>query len=70
MATSLTSDLRKLYAVLLAVSTAVTFVLSAVFDALALRARRRRAGDRPAVVEAAEVPRRPHRIGTSVSSEQ
>jgi hypothetical protein len=60
--TSLTSEFWKLFAVLLAVSTAVTFVLSAVFDALALRTRRRRADDRPAVVEAAEVPRRPDRI--------
>lgn len=61
MSTSLTSEFWK-FAVLLAVSTAITFVLSAVFDALALRTQRRRAGDRPAVVEAAEIPRQPDRI--------
>ncbi|WP_130437847.1 hypothetical protein [Streptomyces sp. BK239] len=62
MATSLTSEFWKLFADLLAVSTAVTFVLSAVLDALALRTQRRRAGYRPAGVEAAEAPRRPDRI--------
>ena len=62
MATSLTLDFRKLFAALLVVSVVVTFVLSAVFDALVLRALRRRADRRPAVVGAAEVPRRPDRI--------
>lgn len=62
MATSLTSEFWKLFGVLLAVSMAVTFVLSAVFDALALRTQRRRAGHRPAVVVAAEAPRLPDRV--------
>ncbi|EKX67823.1 hypothetical protein STRIP9103_07475 [Streptomyces ipomoeae 91-03] len=62
MATSPTSEFWKLFAVLLAVSTTVTFVLRAVLDALALRTQRRRADRRPAAVERAEVPRRPDRI--------
>ncbi|MDH6522176.1 hypothetical protein [Streptomyces sp. SAI-090] len=62
MATSLTSESWKLFAVLLVVSSATTFVLSAVFDALALRTLRRRADPRPTWVGAAEAPRRPDRI--------
>lgn len=67
MTTSLNSEFWRLFAVLLVVSTAVTFVLSALFDALALRTQRRHAGRRPAEVGTAEVgtaevPRRPDRI--------
>ncbi|MFK4104256.1 hypothetical protein ACI2L1_30065 [Streptomyces sp. NPDC019531] len=62
MATSLTSEFWKLFAVLLVVSMAVGFVLSAVFDALALRTQRRRAERRQADVGTAEAPRRPDRI--------
>lgn len=62
MATSLTSEFWKLFAVLLVVAVAVTFVLSAVLDALALRTQQRRADRRRADVGAAEAPRRLDRI--------
>lgn len=42
MGTSLTPEFWRLFAVLLVVSMAVTFVLSAALDALVLRAQRRR----------------------------
>lgn len=43
MGTTLTPDFWRLFAVLLVIATAVTFVVSAVLDALALRMLRRRA---------------------------
>jgi hypothetical protein len=58
----LTSEFWKLFASLLVLSSAVTFVLSAVFDALALRTLRHCAARRPTCVGAAEAPRRPDRI--------
>ncbi|WP_078629351.1 hypothetical protein [Streptomyces sp. 142MFCol3.1] len=42
MGTSLTPDFWKLFAALLAISTAATFVVSAALDALVLRLQRRR----------------------------
>ncbi|MFF9036100.1 hypothetical protein ACF090_11580 [Streptomyces sp. NPDC014892] len=51
MATAPTSEFWKLFAVLLVVSTAVTFVLRAVLDALAPRTRWRRVDRRPAIAE-------------------
>ncbi|MFE7761052.1 hypothetical protein [Streptomyces sp. NPDC057438] len=57
MGTSLTPEFWRLFAVLLVISTAVTFVLSAALDALALRAQRRRIRRRSAVVRATEAPR-------------
>ncbi|ELP69127.1 hypothetical protein ACKI1I_15600 [Streptomyces turgidiscabies] len=43
MGTTLTPDFWKLFAVLLVIAMAVTFVVSAVLDALTLRMLRRRA---------------------------
>jgi hypothetical protein len=59
--TSLTPEFWRLFAVLLMISTAVTFVLSAALDALALRAQRRRIRRRSAVLRATEAPRRSDR---------
>ncbi|MFF6783692.1 hypothetical protein [Streptomyces sp. NPDC012510] len=60
--TSLTSEFWRLFAVLLVIFTAATFVLSAALDALVLRAQRRRIHRRPALVRATEQPCRPDRI--------
>ncbi|MDX3714725.1 hypothetical protein PV733_38520 [Streptomyces europaeiscabiei] len=61
MGTSLTLEFWRLFAVLLGISTAVTFALSAALDALVLRAQRRRIRHRPALVRATSSPRRPDR---------
>jgi hypothetical protein len=47
MGTSLTPEFWRLFAVLLVIATAVTFVLSATLDALVLRWQRHRASQRP-----------------------
>ncbi|MFJ5560705.1 hypothetical protein ACIQCD_25665 [Streptomyces sp. NPDC093250] len=62
MGTSLTPEFWRLFAVLLGISTAVTFALSAALDALVLRAQRRRIRRQPTRVRATEQPRRPDRI--------
>ncbi|GAA3771537.1 hypothetical protein GCM10022403_003520 [Streptomyces coacervatus] len=47
MGTTLTPEFWRQSAVLLAIAMAVTFVLTAALDALALRAQQRRAARRP-----------------------
>ncbi|WP_053748723.1 hypothetical protein [Streptomyces sp. MMG1533] len=62
MGTSLTPEFWRLFAILLVISMAVTFVLSAALDALALRAiraQRRRIRRRPAATRTTGGPRRP-----------
>ncbi|TPQ17738.1 hypothetical protein [Streptomyces sporangiiformans] len=61
MGTSLTPEFWRLFAVLLGISTAVTFVLSAALDALVLRARRRGMRHRSAGPRTVEVSHRPDR---------
>ncbi|GAA3816429.1 hypothetical protein ACFS5L_06145 [Streptomyces phyllanthi] len=55
MSTSPTPDLWRLSAVLLVSSVAVTFVVSAVLDVLAARARNRRVRQRPSVGPTSDV---------------
>jgi putative effector of murein hydrolase LrgA (UPF0299 family) len=59
--TSLTPEFWRLFAALLVISTAVTFVLSAALDALVLRAQQRRMRRRSAVTRTTEASRRPER---------
>ncbi|WP_033327127.1 hypothetical protein [Streptomyces yerevanensis] len=61
MGTSLTPEFWRLFAVLLVISMAVTFVLSAALDVLALRAQRRRSRRRPTARRMTEASRRPVR---------
>ncbi|GCB42902.1 hypothetical protein [Streptomyces sp. NL15-2K] len=61
MGTSLTPEFGRLFAILLVSSMAVTFVLSAVLDALALRAQRRRIRRRSALTRTPGGSRRPDR---------
>jgi hypothetical protein len=61
MGTSLTPEFWMLFAVLLVISMAVTFVLSAVLDALALRAQRRRIRRRSALTRTTGGSRPPDR---------
>ncbi|MCX4854070.1 hypothetical protein OG426_52675 [Streptomyces canus] len=61
MGTSLTPEFWRLFAVLLMISMAVTFVLSAALDALALRAQRRHIRRRPTATRMTEASRRPVR---------
>ena len=58
MGTSLTPEFWRLFAVLLVISMAVTFVLSAALDALTLRAQVRRIRRRPALTWTTEESRR------------
>ncbi|MDX3748225.1 hypothetical protein [Streptomyces sp. AK08-02] len=59
MGTTLTPDFWKLFAVLLVIAMAVTFVVSAMLDALALRMLRRRAAHcRPPGTRATELAHR------------
>lgn len=62
MGTSLTPDFWRLFAVLLVISTAVTFVVSAVLDALAVRLQRRCRQRRLPAGRADRTPERPVRI--------
>lgn len=59
--TSLTPEFWRLFAVLLVISMAITFVLSAALDALALRAQRRRTRTRSTATRMTEASRRPVR---------
>jgi hypothetical protein len=59
--TSLTPEFWRLFAVLLVISTAVTFVLSAALDALTLRALRRHIRHRPTTTRMSEASHRPVR---------
>ncbi|WP_328643222.1 hypothetical protein [Streptomyces canus] len=61
MGTSLTPEFWRLFAVLLVISMAITFVLSAALDALALRAQRRRTRTRSTATRMTEASRRPVR---------
>ena len=61
MGTSLTPEFWRLFAVLLVISTAVTFTLSAALDALALRAQRRHIRRRPTATRMSEASRQPAR---------
>ncbi|GGL11548.1 hypothetical protein [Streptomyces flaveus] len=61
MGTSLTPEFWRLFAVLLVISMAVTFVLSAALDVLALRAQRRHIRRRPTATRTTEASRRPVR---------
>ncbi|MGP4050158.1 hypothetical protein [Streptomyces sp. 2A115] len=61
MGTSLTPEFWRLFTVLLVISMAVTFVLSAALDALALRAQRRRIQRRPTATRTAAASRPPAR---------
>ncbi|MDH6437184.1 hypothetical protein M2158_005725 [Streptomyces sp. SAI-144] len=61
MGTSPTPEFWRLFAVLLVISTAVTFVLSAALDALTLRAQRRDIGHRPTTTRMSEASHGPVR---------
>ncbi|MDQ0766742.1 hypothetical protein [Streptomyces canus] len=61
MGTSLTPEFWRLFAVLLVISMAVTFVLSAALDALALRAQRCHIRRRRTATRMTEASRRPVR---------
>lgn len=61
MGTSPTPEFWRLFAVLLVISTAVTFVLSAALDALTQRAQRRDIGHRPTTTRMSEASHGPVR---------
>ncbi|MFG2023894.1 hypothetical protein [Streptomyces sp. NPDC048825] len=61
MGTSLTPEFWRLFAILLVISMAVTYVLSAALDALALRAQRRRSRRRPTATGTTGGSARPQR---------